>query len=328
MHAMTFLILIFAIAFLLDLLFGDPHSQFHPVALFGRFAGVVELLCRFQFGNGVKSGFIAWFISVGVVTGLAFGITWILSALSWVSGVAAAGACLYVSIAMRSLLEYSVRIRNALERKDLYGARCALGMIVSRKTGSLSESDIVRGAIESIGENLIDAVNSACFWTVLGFLAGGVPGAAAGAIFLRAVNTLDACWGYKSEHYLKFGKVAARMDDVLHWIPARLTALAVAAAALGLGLRPVEALKMAWRHRKDHPSPNSCWGMATFAGALGIRLGGPTEYSDGREEYPYWGNGRKELNVNDLKLVEQLALLAAMIFAIFLLGVGLCLLKH
>lgn len=328
MHQMTLLILIFAIAFLLDLLFGDPHSQFHPVALFGRFAGLVELVCRFKFGNGVLSGFIAWLIAVGLVTWLAYGVTWLLNGLSWVLGAVAAGTCFYISIAMRSLLEHSLRIRNSLEKKDLYGARCALGMIVSRNTGNLSESEIVRGGIESIGENLIDAVNSACFWTVLGFLIGGVPGAAAGTIFLRAVNTLDACWGYKSEHYLKFGKIAARVDDAVHWIPARLTALAVAFAALFLGLRPFAALEMAWRHRADHPSPNSCWGMAAFAGALGIRLGGPTDYSDGREQYPYWGDGRKELTANDLRLAEHLALLSAMIFAAFLLGVGLCLLKN
>ena len=114
----------------------------------------------------------------------------------------------------------------------------------------------------------------------------------------------------------------------MHWIPARLTALAVAFAALFLGLRPFAALKMAWRHRADHPSPNSCWGMAAFAGALGIRLGGPTDYSDGREQYPCWGDGRKELTANDLRLAEHLALLSAMIFAAFLLGVGLCLLKN
>ena len=328
MHQMTLLILIFGIAFLLDLLFGDPHSQFHPVALFGRFAGLVELVCRFQFGNGVRSGVIAWLIAVGLVTWLGYSLTWLLNGLSWVLGIVAAGTCFYISIAMRSLLEHSIRIRNSLEKKDLSGARCALGMIVSRNTGNLSESEIIRGGIESIGENLIDAVNSACFWTVLGFLAGGVPGAAAGALFLRAVNTLDACWGYKSEHYLKFGKVAARVDDAVHWIPARLTALAVAVAALFLRLRPLSALKMAWRHRADHPSPNSCWGMAAFAGALGIRLGGPTDYSDGREQYPYWGDGRKELIANDLRLAEHLALLSAMIFAAFLLGVGLCLLKN
>ena len=328
MHQMTLLILIFGIAFLLDLLFGDPHSQFHPVALFGRFAGLVELVCRFKFGNGVFSGLIAWLIAVGLVTWLAYSVVWLLSGLSWVLGVVAAGACFYISIALRSLLEHSIRIRNALEKKDLYGARCALGMVVSRNTGTLSESEIIRGGIESIGENLIDAVNSACFWAVLGFLAGGVPGAAAGAIFLRAVNTLDACWGYKSEHYLKFGKIAARADDAVHWIPARFTALAVAFAALFLGLRPFAALKMAWRHRADHPSPNSCWGMAAFAGALGVRLGGPTDYSDGCEQYPYWGDGRKELNPNDLKFAEHLALLSAMIFAVFLLGVGLCLLKN
>ena len=178
---------------------------------------------------------------------------------------------------------------------------------------------MVRGAIESLSENLTDAVTSPCFWCVIGYLLGGVPGAAAGSVFLRAVNTLDACWGYRNERYRFFGSVAARTDDGVHWIPARMTALAI---ALVSG-HPFRTFGCAWRHRHDHPSPNSCWSMAAFAGALRIRLGGPTRYEDGVENYPYWGTGKMELNISDLVAAEHLALRSALAFAALAWSMGI-----
>ena len=312
MRSVHDLIVIFLIAFLLDVLFGDPHSRFHPVALFGSYARRVETVVRKLCGNGRLAGICAWCLTVIPVTALAWTVT------AW-CGIAAAGAFLYISIALRSLLDHSAAIRVPLRSGDLEEGRHALSMIVSRKTEDLPESEIVRGGIESLGENLIDAVASACFWCAAGYGIGGVPGAAAGAVFLRALNTLDACWGYRNDRYLRFGWFAARFDDAAHWIPARLTAVAIALASG----HPARVLCCAWRHRNDHPSPNSCWGMAAFAGALGIRLGGPTEYPDGPESYPYWGDGRAELDSSDLLAVERLALRSALIFVILIWSVGI-----
>jgi len=312
MRSVHDLIVIFLIAFLLDVLFGDPHSRFHPVALFGSYARRVETVVRKLCGNGRLAGICAWCLTVIPVTALAWTVT------AW-CGIAAAGAFLYISIALRSLLDHSAAIRVPLRSGDLEEGRHALSMIVSRKTEDLPESEIVRGGIESLGENLIDAVASACFWCAAGYGIGGVPGAAAGAVFLRALNTLDACWGYRNDRYLRFGWFAARFDDAAHWIPARLTAVAIALASG----HPARVLRCAWRHRNDHPSPNSCWGMAAFAGALGIRLGGPTEYPDGPESYPYWGDGRAELDSSDLLAAERLALRSALIFVILIWSVGI-----
>ncbi len=306
------LILIFLIAFLLDVLIGDPHSRFHPVALFGKYAQKVEMLVRRWFGGGRFAGFLAWLLAVVPVTALAWGITVKL-------GIVAAGIFLYIAIALRSLLDHSAAIRNPLQNNELEDGRFALSRIVSRKTAGLTESEVVRGGIESIGENLIDAVTSACFWCAVGYGIGGVPGVAAGAVFLRALNTLDAGWGYKNERYLRFGWFAARFDDFAHWIPARLTAVAIALASG----HPLRTLRCAWRHRHDHPSPNSCWGMAAFAGALGIRLGGPTEYPDGLEMYPFWGDGRAELFPLDLLAAERLALRSALIFVMIVWSAGI-----
>ena len=280
--------------------------------LFGNYARAVENFVRRQLGSSVFCGLAAWFCAVLPPTALAFLIT-------KYGGIVAAGIFLYFAIALRSLLDHSAAIRVPLENGDTESANRALAMIVSRKTEGLSESETVRGGIESIGENLIDAVTSACFWCAAGYALGGIPGAAAGTVLLRCLNTLDACWGYKNERYLLFGRAAARIDDFAHWIPARLTTLAIALASG----HPVRTLRCAWRHRHDHPSPNSCWGMAAFAGALGVRLGGPTLYPDGMEEYPFWGDGRSELKASDLSAAERLALRSALIFILFIWSVGI-----
>lgn len=312
--------LLLILVILLDLLLGEPPNAYHPVAWFGRAAAQIEKFCRRFFGSGIFSGFAAWLLMTVLPAAAAFLVVRAGLKINPYCGWAVCALLGYFCVALRSLLDHSRRIREPLMKGDLPAARLALSMIVSRKTDTLAESEIVRGGVESIGENLIDAVTSALFWTAVGFWFGGLPGAAAGAVFLRCVNTLDACWGYKDERYLKFGRIAAKTDDWIHFIPARLTLPAIALAALLTGGSFTLALKTGWKHRKDHPSPNSCYGMAGFAGALRIRLGGPTLYPDGMEEYPSWGNGRAKLDWRDLRRAEILALVSALVFVMFLCG--------
>ncbi|MBQ6596725.1 MAG: cobalamin biosynthesis protein CobD, partial [Lentisphaeria bacterium] len=283
-------------------------------------AAGIEKICRKIFGSGIFSGSIAWLVMTVIPGAAAFLLVRFALQTHLYLGCAAAVLLIFFCVALRSLLDHSRRIRKPLMNGDLPQARQALSMIVSRKTESLPESEIVRGGVESIGENLIDAVTSALFWTAVGYWCGGLPGAAAGAVFLRCVNTLDACWGYKDARYLRFGRTAAKTDDWIHFIPARLTLPAIALAAALTGGSFVQAMKTGWKHRKDHPSPNSCYGMAGFAGALQIRLGGPTLYPDGMEDYPRWGDGRAELDWHDLRRAEILALVATLVFILFLYG--------
>lgn len=317
---MIFLLTAFLIAFLLDFLFGDPHSALHPVALAGRLACTVEKICRKLSGDGIFSGMGGWFLMTAACCLPAYALTWGGGKLNVWFGAVIAGMWLYVCIALRSLIDHAEAIRRPLKSGDLTAARKALGMIVSRDTESLDESNIIRGAVESLSENVIDAVNSTLFWAALGYLAGGLPGLAAGAVFLRIANTLDACWGYRDERYEKFGKFAARADDFAHWIPARMTMFAIAFASLFCGGKLMQALETGFRHRKDHPSPNSCYGMASFAGALEIRLGGPTVYGGVAEPYPYWGDGRSVLVERDLVRAERLTVVSSLVFAIMILG--------
>ena len=309
-----------ATVILLDLLLGEPPNAWHPVAWFGRAAAGIEKICRNIFGSGIFSGAVAWLLMTAGPGITAFLLVRFALQIHLYLGWAAGIVLIYFCVALRSLLDHSRRIRKPLMNGDLPQARRALSMIVSRKTDSLPESEIVRGGVESIGENLIDAVTSPLFWTAVGYWSGGLPGAAAGAVFLRCVNTLDACWGYKDERYLLFGRTAAKTDDWIHFIPARLTLPAIALAATLTGGSFAQCLKTGWKHRKDHPSPNSCYGMAGFAGALQIRLGGPTLYPDGMEDYPWWGDGRAELDWRDLRRAELLALVSSLVFILFLYG--------
>lgn len=316
-------IILIAAALLIDAIAGDPHSNLHPVALFGQAAKPVEKFFRSSCGNGVASGFCAWLTLTGTSTFAAWLTVAVAGRISSYAGLALAAIWIYFCIALKSLIEHNNAIFAALKRDNLKQARYALSMIVSREVNTLDESGIVRGGIESISENLIDAVNSALFWAALGYLAGGVPGAAAGAVLLRTANTLDACWGYKNQRYLYFGRAAARIDDFMHFVPARLTLLCIALAAWFTGGSPLQALRCGMRHRKDHPSPNSTYGMAGFAGALNIRLGGPVVYKDKIGDYPYWGRGRTRLNRMDLKRAAKLAIVSALVFAALAGGISL-----
>lgn len=307
-------------AFALDTLLGDPRSGLHPVALLGRWANFAEKRCRALIKPPIIAGMAAWLVVTLPPLAVAV-ISVALAQKYWgtLAGVILAGVWLYGCIALRGLWRHAEAVRRPLQAGDLPEARRALAMIVSRDTENLTATEIARGAVESLGENLTDAVNSAVFWAVAGFLLGGAPLAAGLAVLLRAANTLDACWGYKSARYLYFGRFAAKADDVLHFIPARLALIAIALAAPLVKGRVGATLKTGWRHRRRHPSPNSAWGMAAFAGALGLRLGGPTTYAGITENNPYLGCGRAALTAADIGRAQRLALWSALVFAVLML---------
>lgn len=314
------LALMLVVAFGLDGLLGDPHSNRHPVALLGRLAAKIETICRKFLGNGILGGACAWLVTVAATMIPVFISVWLVNFyLNAVLAAVISGVWLYFCIALRSLQQHANAIYTPLAAHDLAKARKALSMIVSRDTATLGEAEIVRGTVESLGENLVDAVNSAVFWAVLGFVLGGAPLAAALTVVLRAINTLDACWGYKNAKYLRFGRIAARMDDVMHFIPARLSLLTTALAAPCVKGSVFKTFKTGIKYRKCHTSPNSAWGMAAFAGALGIRLGGPTVYDGVTENNPYLGTGRLDLTALDIIRAQKLAAVGAILFALCML---------
>ena len=166
---------------------------------------------------------------------------------------------------------------------------------------------IARAAIESVAENLTDGVFSTLFWASAGCLAGGASGAASAALAHRVFNILDAMWGKKNDRYRHFGTFAARTDDALNFIPARLILPCISFSSLMVkGTSARRALTMGWAFRNAHASPNSAWSEAAFAGALGLRLGGPVSYKGIPANYPWIGTGRTKASASDLALAIRL----------------------
>ena len=266
----------------LDLLLGEAR-RWHPLVGFGRLAGILEAGL-----NGgrprLARGALAWMLAVLPPVLLAW---W----LAEVAGMLVHLLLLYFCLGLRSLRDHTIPIFAALRAGDLLEARRLTGRIVSRDTAQASPADLAKAGAESLLENGNDAVFGTLFW----FLVAGGPG----ALLFRLANTLDAMWGYRSARFDLFGRVAARIDDVLNFVPARLTALGYVLLA------PRGGRARAWHcWRVQAPgwsSPNAGPVMASGAGALGVALGGAATYDGVREERPPLGLGRPAAPIDILR---------------------------
>lgn len=267
-----------AAAVALDALLGEPRRG-HPLVAFGRLAERLER--RFngaqetgEAGRGWRShGVTAWCLAVLPLTLLA----WLLSLLPGIGWLVEI-VLLYLALGLRSLGDHLMPVVAALRSGDLPQARRRVGYIVSRDTRELDETAVARAATESALENGSDAVFAALFW----FVIGGAPG----VVLYRLSNTLDAMWGYRTPRFERFGWAAAKIDDLLNYIPARLVALTY--ALLGRW----DGAWRCWREQARHwDSPNAGPVMAAGAGALGVSLGGPAIYQGQLHERPLLGEG-------------------------------------
>jgi len=267
-------VLVLAIA--LDLILGDPRWLPHPVVLIGRLISNLEVLLRERFRNERVAGVLLLLLTAGF-SALA---VWLLirfsSSLHPLAGFLTAGVFSYTCLAARSLHSESALVADALTAGNLVEARRTLSYIVGRDTADLEEGEIWRALVETVAENTSDGIIAPLFWLALG---GPVAGMA-----YKAVSTLDSMVGYKNERYLQLGWASARMDDLLNFIPARLTALLMILAAAPSGLSTQGAVRITLRDRLNHPSPNSGHPEAAAAGALGVQLGGRAFYG-GRESW-------------------------------------------
>ncbi|MGX4644425.1 CobD/CbiB family cobalamin biosynthesis protein [Massilia sp. SYSU DXS3249] len=266
------LALLLAAGVALDLLLGEAR-RFHPLVGFGRVAQALET--RLNRGRWrLLRGACAWTLAVVPASALA----WWLGAQA---GLVLHAALLYFALGLRSLRDHTIPILRALEGGQLDQARRLTGRIVSRDTAQATPSELARAGAESLLENGNDAVFGTLFW----FLVAGGPG----ALLFRLANTLDAMWGYRSERFNLFGRGAARADDVLNFVPARLTALSYVLLA------PRGGHARAWRCWRSQAaawsSPNAGPVMASGAGALGIALGGAARYAGQLEARPALGSG-------------------------------------
>lgn len=267
-------VVVCAVALLLDRSLGEP-KRWHPVVGFGALASWLERMLNRPEGQGIGRGLLAVSLLVLPFTVLA----WLLAnglphpLLAVVEVVA-----LWLALSLRGLAEHGRAVAENLHGRDLSGARQQVARIVSRNADELDEQGVAVAATESMLENGADAVFASLFW----FLVAGLPG----VILHRMVNTLDAMWGYRNPCFLRFGRVAARLDDGLNWIPARLTAATY--ALLG-------NTRLAWQCWRSQAavwdSPNAGPVMAAGAGALGVTLGGAAPYASGIKQRPLLGAG-------------------------------------
>ncbi|PKO49658.1 MAG: cobalamin biosynthesis protein, partial [Betaproteobacteria bacterium HGW-Betaproteobacteria-21] len=267
MSAFTLVVIKLAAGLLLDRLFGELR-RFHPLVGFGRWAAGVEARVR-RIGDQRIDGLLAWLLAVAPWVVLAIALRHVHPLAHWPVDI----LLLYFALGARSLTEHAEAIAVPLEAGKLEEARCRVGWIVSRDTSRLDAEGVARAGTESVLENGNDAVFGALFW----FLLAGGPG----VLLFRLANTLDAMWGYRTPRYLKFGWAAARIDDLLNTVPARITALTY--ALLGHTRRALDC----WRRQAPAwDSPNAGPVMAAGAGALGVALGGAAIYHGRTEQRP------------------------------------------
>ncbi len=300
-----FALLLLALA--VDAAFGDPKWLYrvlpHPVAMIGNLIEAGERrLNRPDLGR--VAGVLRGLFLVFVVAAAAAGLGWVLERLLvvWPQGWIAEALLVSSLLAFRDLFDHVRAVRRGL-KIGLEVARAKVAHIVGRDPETLDEAGVARAATESLAENFSDGVVAPVFW----FALFGLGGLAA----YKAVNTLDSMIGHRNARFEAFGKAAARIDDALNWIPARLAGLLlVLAAAVLPQASAARAFRTMWRDAPKHRSPNAGWQEAAMAGALGFALAGPRHYPDGVVPDHWMGDGRAELGPADLNAALRLYLVA------------------
>ncbi|WP_305045446.1 adenosylcobinamide-phosphate synthase CbiB [Geoalkalibacter sp.] len=300
-------------AFVLDLLLAEPRRIPHPVVGIGRLiekleialavlrdrrrAGVILVVLTLLITGGVTWGLLALFTAIHPVLGFLLGV--------WIA---------FTTLALRSLHKESREVVRWVEKGNLPEARRALSLIVGRETRTLDEQGILKACIETVAENTSDGLVAPLFYL---FIGGPLL-----AILYKAINTLDSMVGYLTDRYRELGWAAARMDDLANWIPARLTAFLMVAAAFPLGLNGFDALRITLRDARKHRSPNAGWPEAAAAGALGIQLGGPAVYFGEKVDKVTLGDAEKPVTLTSYYRMVRLMYLTSF----FALGLGLAVL--
>jgi adenosylcobinamide-phosphate synthase len=302
------------IAYILDLMIGDPYSFPHPVRFIGNLIRFVENKIR----NIAKTptqlkigGFALWFITVGttfVVTNLIFS----MFVFSKIAYALIASIILYTTLSTKCLADEARKIYKVLKTGDIEKSRKQLSYIVGRDTTNLTEQEIIRATVETVAENTVDGIIAPMMY---GFIGGPVL-----AMSYKAINTLDSMVGYKNEKYKDIGFASAKIDDIANFIPARITPVFMMIASLILGLNAKESMNIAIRDRKNHKSPNCAYPEGAVAGALGVQLGGTNMYF-GKEVYkPTIGDKHRELEIEDIirtnKIMYATSFIALVIFSI------------
>ena len=284
------------IGFGMDLILGDPHGFPHPVAAIGKLSSGLEKRLRRLFPATVRgeniAGGVLWVLVAGLSTVVPAFVLWGCRLVSpWLRLVVESAMCWQI-LATKSLRVESMKVYTALETGDLQASRYAVSMIVGRDVSRLDEAGVARAAVETVAENTSDGVVAPLVFLALG-------GAPLG-FFYKAVNTMDSMLGYVEPPYKNIGLVPARLDDVMNFLPARLSALLMLAAGALLRMDAKQGWKIFRRDRFNHASPNSAQTESVCAGLLGLRLAGDAWYHGVLHKKPYIGDALRDIEHRDI----------------------------
>ena len=298
--------------FLLDFIFGDPVWLYHPVRVIGNFISFGEKTLRKIFrktpGGELAAGAVLWFLTAGLSFLIPFAVLAGAQMLHPVLRFLIESFWCYQILAARCLVNESGKVYDRLKENDLPGARKAVSMIVGRDTENLTVEGVTKAAVETVAENTSDGVTAPLLFLILG-------GAPLGFLY-KAVNTMDSMLGYKNEKYLYFGRFPARMDDVFNYIPSRITALFMIAAAFLTGMDGKNAWKIYLRDRRKHASPNAAQTEAVCAGALRVRLAGDAVYFGKLYKKEYLGDSLRPIEAEDIRRAGRLMYVTAVLMLI------------
>ena len=288
------------LGFILDTIIGDPYKLPHPIRWIGSFISILEKLCRKIAKSNTMLmilGAILVFIVVFVSGGITLLVLKLASFNKYAYSIVSSVICYYM-LAGKSLKTESMKVYKAFENNDTEGARKAVSMIVGRDTQSLTKEGIIKAAVETVAENSSDGVVAPLVYMLIFGPVGGV--------VYKAVNTMDSMIGYVEEKYFYIGKFAAKLDDVLNYIPARISGILVIISAFILRYDYKNAFMIFKRDRRKHASPNSAQTESAMAGALGVQLAGDATYFGVVHKKPYIGDKKREIENEDIKRANDI----------------------
>ena len=316
---MTYMTIAIVAGFVLDLIFGDPRWLYHPVRLIGHLISGTERIIRNclpanKTGERIGGGILVLVVVTGS-TGVPAVILSVAYKYFWQLGLALESFWCYQILATKSLKVESDRVYIALKDKGLEAGRKAVSMIVGRDTQNLTEEGVTKAAVETVAENTSDGVIAPLFYMLIG-------GAVLGFTY-KAINTMDSMVGYKNDKYQWFGTAAAKLDDVVNFFPARISALLMIGAAFlsGKSYNGRQAWRIWRRDSRKHASPNSAQTESVCAGALGIQLAGDASYFGKVVKKPYIGDPKRQVEYEDIRRANRLMNRTAWICELLCLGI-------
>ena len=315
---MTEHIIAFSLGFLMDLIIGDPYNIPHPIRLIGRLIGFLDKKMLNLKKSAGSQKFRGLLMCV-VVTGLTFTVMAAISLVSYginrVLGIVVEAVFTCYILATKSLKDESMKVYKALKTGSIEDSRKAVSMIVGRDTQVLDEEGVAKAAVETVAENTSDGVIAPLIYTCIG---GPVLG-----MLYKSINTMDSMVGYHNDRYENFGFFPAKLDDVVNFFPARISAILMILATIFVGkdFDTKGAYRIFIRDRYNHKSPNSAQTESACAGALGVRLAGDASYFGKIVKKPFIGDDTRPIEIEDIKRVNKLMYVTA--FLAFFICVGI-----